>query len=96
MIKKRAMELGADLCGIGDIRGFAGCPAQRDPRQVLPNATCVIGIGFRVPKALYEMMARGKQYYNYTSVGVKYIDEEFVQMVLLRMAGGRSKMSCAF
>ena len=85
-IKKRAAELGADLCGIGDIRQFEGSPAQRDPRQVLPDATCVIGFGFRVPKALYEQMARGKQFYNYTSLGVKYIDEEFVQMFLLRMA----------
>lgn len=85
-IKKYAAELGADLCGIGDIRLFEGAPAQRDPRQILPDATCIIGFGFRVPKALYEMMARGKQYYNYTSLGVKYIDEEFVQMLLLRMA----------
>ena len=85
-IQKWAAELGADLCGIGDIRHFAGCAAQRDPRNILPNATCVIGFGFRVPKALYEMMHRRKQYYNYSSLGVKYIDEEMVQMFLLRMA----------
>ena len=85
-IKQLARELGADLCGIGDIRYFTDCPLQRDPRQVLPKATCVIGFGFRVPKALYEMMARGKQYYNYTSLGVKYIDEELVQIFLLRIA----------
>ena len=86
LIKQRAAELGADLCGIADIRHFGDCPPQRDPRQVLPDATCVIGFGFRVPRALYEQMARGKQYYNYTSLGVKYIDEEFVQMFLLRIA----------
>lgn len=51
-IKKRAAELGADLCGIGDIRGFEGCIPQRDPKQILPDATCIIGFGFRVPKAL--------------------------------------------
>ena len=86
MIKQRALELGADLCGIADIRRFDGSPLQRDPKQVLPTASCVIGFGFRVPKMLYEQMARGKQFYNYTSIGVKYIDEEFVQMFLLRMA----------
>lgn len=85
-IKKRAAELGADLCGIGDIRAFDGCPAQRDPKAILPGATCVIGFGFRVPKALYDAMGRGEQYYNYTSLGVKYIDEEFAEMFLLRMA----------
>ncbi len=86
IIKRHALKLGADLCGIGDIRNFEGSPIQRDPKQVLPHATCVIGFGFRVPKALYEQMHRGIQYYNYTSLGVKYIDEEFVQMFLLRMA----------
>ena len=86
LIMERAEALGADLCGIGRIENFDGQIPQRDPRKILPNATCVIGFGFRVPKALYEMMARGKQYYNYTSLGVKYIDEEFVQMFLLRMA----------
>lgn len=85
-IRETAFRLGADLCGIGDIRLFAGSPPQRDPRQVLPEATCVIGLGFRVPKALYEAMSRGIQYYNYTSLGVKYIDEEFAEMLLLRMA----------
>ena len=34
LIRKRALELGADLCGIGDIHLFEGSPAQRDPRQV--------------------------------------------------------------
>lgn len=86
MIKQRALELGADLCGIGDIAGFQNSPMQRDPKQILPDAKCVIGFGFRVPKMLYEQMHRGIQYYNYTSMGVKYIDEEFVQMFLLRMA----------
>lgn len=86
IIKQRARELGADLCGIGDIRHFAGEAAQRDPRQILPNATCVIGFGFRVPKGLYEAMERGVQFLNYTSLGVKYIDEDFAEMLLLRMA----------
>ncbi len=85
-IKRQAALLGADLCGIGDIAHFAGCDPQRDPVQVLPTATCVIGLGFRVPKALYDCMERGMQYYNYTSLGVKYIDEEFSEMTLLRMA----------
>ena len=81
-----AAELGADLCGVGDIREFEGSDPQRDPRKILPNASCVLGFGFRVPKALYEMMARGKQFYNYTMMGTKYIDEEFIPMFLLRMA----------
>ncbi|MDO4548693.1 MAG: 4Fe-4S binding protein [Clostridia bacterium] len=87
LIRKRAFALGADLCGIGDIALFEGSPIQRNPKCILPNATCIIGFGFRVPKALYDQMGRGIQYYNYTSMGVKYIDEEYAEMFLLRMAG---------
>ena len=85
-VKRLARELGADLCGLGAISAFRDEPAQRNPLQILPRASCVIGFGFRVPKALYETMHRGKQYYNYTMMGVKYIDEQFVEMFLLRMA----------
>ena len=85
-VKEFAKTLGADLCGIGDIRLFADDPIQRNALQILPDAACVIGFGFRVPKALYEAMEQGVQYYNYTSLGVKYIDEEFSEILLLRMA----------
>ena len=38
MIKERARELGAAVCGIGDIRHLAGEPIQHNPLQILPNA----------------------------------------------------------
>ncbi len=86
VIKQAAAELGADLCGIGDIARYEGCDPQRDPRNVLARARCVIGFGFRVPRGLYDCMSRGMQFYNYSSLGVKYIDEEFSEILLLRMA----------
>lgn len=86
LIKKRALEFGADICGIGDISLFEGTNPQRDPRRICPKGKSVIGFAFRVPKGLYDAMERGIQFYNYTMLGVKYIDEELVQMVLLRMA----------
>ena len=87
IIKAKAKEWGADLCGIGDIKYFEGCDPHRDPKQVCPKAKCVIGFGFRVPRSLYKGMARGNQYYNYTMMGVKNIDEEISEIFLLRMAG---------
>ena len=87
IIKEKALEYGADLVGIGDIRHFEGTPPQRDPRSILPDATCVIGFGFRVPRALYRTMDSGRQFYNYTQLGVKYIDEEFAEIFLLKMGG---------
>ena len=49
MIKAKAKEYGADICGIAPIERFADAPLQRDPKGILPNATCVLGFGFRVP-----------------------------------------------
>lgn len=86
LIKEKARDYGADLVGIGDIAGFAGEDPQRNPLQILPEARCVIGCAFRVPRALYLGMADGAQYFNYTQLGVKAIDEEFAEVFLLKMA----------
>ena len=85
IIKEKALEYGADIVGIGDIAGFEGCDPRRDPKGILPDATCVIGFGFRVPRALYKTMVRGTQFFNYTQFGVRHIDEELSEVFLLKM-----------
>ena len=84
-IKQKCIELGADICGIGDIALFEGTDPQRDPRMILPNAKCIIGFGFAVPKGLYKAMELGNQYYTYTTMGVKYIDEELAEIFLFKI-----------
>ena len=83
-VKKMAKELGASVCGIGRI--YDEPNMQRDPKQILPNAKCIIGFGFVVPKMLYDTMRSGVQYYTYTTLGVKYPDEELAEVFLLKMA----------
>ena len=85
MIKEKARELGAAICGIGKI--YEEKNPQRDPRMILPAAKCIIGFGFMVPKGLYKAMEQGNQYYTYTTIGVKYIDEELAEIFLLKMGG---------
>ena len=85
MIKERARELGATLCRIG--RVYDEDDPQRDPRMILPHARAIIGFGFLVPKALYKAMDRKSQFYTYTSIGVKYEDEEMAEIFLLKMGG---------
>ena len=87
IIKQKAREFGADLVGIGDITLFAGTTPQRDPLRILPKAKCIIGCGFRVPRALYRAMDSQRQFFNYTQLGVKYIDEELAEIFLLKMGG---------
>lgn len=83
MIKKRAYELGASLCGVG--RVYIEENPGRDPYMILPKARSIIGFGFAVPKGLYKAMARNVQHYAYTTLGVKYIDEEMAEIFLLKM-----------
>lgn len=87
IIKEKAKEFGACRVGIGDIKYFAETTPQRDPKQILPGAKCVIGCAFRVPRSLYQVMADKTQFANYTQLGVKYIDEDFAEIFLLKMAG---------
>jgi len=85
MIKEKAKELGAGVCGIGDIKYFIGDDPQHNPLSILPNAKCVIGFGLPVPKGLYMAMSEQRQYFNYTNLGVKYTDESFAEIFLLKM-----------
>ncbi len=85
LIKDKASEYGADAVGIGDIKFFEGTDPQRDPKTILPDATCVIGFAFRVPRMLYRTMEAGTQFFNYTQLGVKLIDEELSEVFLLKM-----------
>lgn len=85
LIKEKARELGATVCRIGKIYDEEN--PQRDPKMILPNAKCIIGFGFLVPKALYKAMDRGNQYYTYTTIGVKYEDEEMAEIFLLKIGG---------
>ena len=86
-IKQKAKELGATVCGIGSLDIFEGEDPQRDPKMILPGAKCIIGFGFAVPRGLYLTMDIESQFYTYTSMGVKYIDEEMAEIFLLKMGG---------
>ena len=85
IIKAKAKELGASVCGIGKI--YDEPNAGRDPLQILPKAKCIIGFGFVIPKTLFNVMNNGTQYYTYTTLGVKYPDEELAEVFLLKIGG---------
>ncbi len=84
-IKQKAKEYGAAVCGIGNVELFRNDDLQRNPYSILPNAKSIIGFGIKVPRGLYNAMDNQRQYYNYTNLGVKYIDETFAEIFLLKM-----------
>lgn len=85
-LKEKAAEYGVPVCGIGRLDLFAGVDPQRDPLQILPNATCIIGFGVPIPRGLYRAMENGNQAYTYTTVGVKMVEEDYAEIFLFRMA----------
>lgn len=84
-IKKKALELGAAVCGIGSLSLFEGEDLQRDPKMILPAAKCIVGFGFAVPRGLYRAMDQKRQFYTYMTEGVKYLDDEFSEIFLFKI-----------
>jgi epoxyqueuosine reductase QueG len=46
-VKDRASDLGADLCGIANVKNFSGAPEGFHPRNVLPGCQSVIVVAKR-------------------------------------------------
>ena len=84
-IKQKAKEFGATVCGIGNVELFRGDDPQRNPFSILPKAKSIIGFGIKIPRGLYNAMKNERQFYNYTNLGVKYIDETFAEIFLIKM-----------
>ena len=83
LIKEKARALGATVCGIGKV--YEEENPGRDPKMILPRAKAIIGFGFAIPKGLFMAMDESTQYYTYTTLGVKYLDEEYAEIFLLKM-----------
>ena len=83
LIKEKARALGATVCGIGKV--YEEENPGRDPKMILPKAKSIIGFGFAIPKGLFMAMDESTQYYTYTTLGVKYLDEEYAEIFLLKM-----------
>lgn len=86
LIKEKAREYGASICGVGSLTLFEREDPSMDPKQILPAAKAIVGFGFAVPRGLYRLLETGTQHYSYTTLGVKYIDEEYVEIFLVKMA----------
>lgn len=85
LIKEKAKEFGATVCGIGGLELFEGESPEKDPKMILPAAKCILGFGFAVPRGLYVAMEKKRQFYTYMTEGVKYIDDELSEIFLFKI-----------
>lgn len=68
-VKRKAKELGADLCGIASMDRFEGAPKQQDPRYIFPDAQACIMLAFRIPRGYFRGVEEGTYFAAYTSLG---------------------------
>ena len=85
IIKQAALDCGADLVGIGDIRHFAGTSPLHDPLQILPTAQSIVGLAMRIPRGLSQVMQSGTQSYLFSYLSTKVISEELTVLLLLKL-----------
>lgn len=81
-VKEVALACGADIVGIGDIERFEGAPLQNDPRYIFPEATSIIGLGFRVHRGLLRGIEEGTYFAGYPALGYANINDVYAPIAL--------------
>ncbi len=82
MIKKAALEAGADLCGIGPMSRFDGAPPEMNPQHLFPGCKTCIAMAFRIPRGTQRGIEEGTQFYQYPSMAYGGINEIYAPAVL--------------
>ncbi len=85
MIKKVALEAGADACGIAPISRLNGAPDDMNVKFLFPEAKSVIGFVFRIPRGVQRGIEEGTQFYQYPSMAYGGINEIFAPAVLYQV-----------
>jgi epoxyqueuosine reductase len=67
--KNFARSCGADLVGIGSMDRFEGAPKEMDPRYIFPEATAIVGLGFRIHRGCFRGIEEGTFFGAYPSMG---------------------------
>ncbi len=53
-LKKKAIDLGADVIGVAGNKGFGQAPEGHRPEDILKGARCVISLGFAQPNTVIQ------------------------------------------
>ena len=69
MVKDRAIEGGADVCGIASVERFKGGPPETHPLSLFPDAKSVIVYASRILKGSYKGIQEGVDWATYWIYG---------------------------
>ena len=84
-IKEAARRLGADAVAIGSIDRWEGCPAQMDPRFIMPRARSIIAMAFRVNRGTLRGIEEGTFFSNYSSMGYGGLTYLYMPMTVINL-----------
>ena len=85
-VKKRGLEVGADLVGIAPMTRWEGAPKQMDPRYIMPEAKSCIGLAFRVLRGSLRGIEEGTFFSNYSGMGYGGITYIFMPIAVNTLA----------
>lgn len=86
LVKKQALEFGADAVGIGNIDRWEGAPIQMDPKQIMPECKSIIGMVFRVMRGSMRGIEEGTYFSNYSSMGYGGITYLYMPMTVINLS----------
>jgi epoxyqueuosine reductase len=86
VVKRKALELGADLVAIGNIERWEGAPAQQDPRQIMPEARSIVAMAFRVMRGSLRGIEEGTFFSNYSAMGYGGLTYLYIPMTVINLA----------
>ena len=85
IVKQKAKEFGADLCGISPMSRFEGCPKQYDGRYIFPGAKSMIVLGFRIARGMFRGIEEGTYFSAYPSMGYAAMNQIYIPGVMHRL-----------
>ncbi len=86
LVKRRAIELGADAVGIGNIARWDTAPLQMDPKQIMPECKSIIGMVFRVERGSLRGVEEGTYFSNYSAMGYGGITYLYMPMTVINLS----------
>ena len=85
-VKRKALELGADVVGIGNIERWENSPIQMDPKQIMPECRSIVGMVFRVERGSLRGVEEGTFFSNYSAMGYGGITYLYMPITVINLS----------
>jgi epoxyqueuosine reductase QueG len=85
LMKRVAVEAGADLVGIGSIDRYEHAPDELHPRTIFSHTRSVIAVGCRMLRGSLKTIEEGSYWQAYNCSSYQYLNEVLAPQILRRV-----------